>query len=99
MREYKGCLEIVEISQYFKNCDVIARKGLVKWKVFTEDKNDNKKLIEILGKDDENYLDYRNIINPTVFPDDESTMKNVIKTQNCVRIFPHDSDTSNFNNN
>lgn len=96
MRLYKGCLEIVNISEFFKDCDVVARNGLVNWKVYTEDKEDNKKLIEVKDKNDPKFKENSNIIDPTVFPDDIETMKNLYKTQNCVRIFPHDSDTSNL---
>ena len=58
----------------------MARNGLVNWKVYTEDKEDNKKLIEVKDKNDPKFKENSNIIDPTVFPDDIETMKNLYKT-------------------
>ena len=86
----------MNISEFFKGSDVVARNGLTHWKIYTEDKEDNKTLIEVKDKNDPKFKENSNIIDPTVFPEDEETMRNIYKTQNCCRIFPHDSDTSNI---
>jgi hypothetical protein len=96
MRNYKDSLEIEDMTSYFEGSDIKIRPGLTSWKIFTEDKSDNKKLVEIKSKDDELYEVNKNQIEETVFADDEETCKNLYKLQNCIRLFPHDNDTSIF---
>jgi len=96
MRNYKDSLEIEDMTGYFKGSDIRIRPGLTSWKVFTEDKTNPKKLVEILSKDDELYQLNKNFIEETVFGDNEEICKNVYKLQNCIRLFPHDNDTSNI---
>ena len=40
--------------------------------------------------------DYNGIVGPTLFPDDEETMKNVYKIHHSMRILPHDQNTGGF---
>jgi 16S rRNA C967 or C1407 C5-methylase (RsmB/RsmF family) len=97
MRNYNDSLEIVNMSQYFQSgSDIKSHEGLTSWKILVETKEDNKKFIEIVNKDDENYKIYKDTIDETCFPSDEETNRNVYKLQNCIRLFPHDSDTSGF---
>ena len=70
------------------------RPGLNKWKVMVEDKNDFTKLIEI-KKDDSIYEQYKDLIEESCFAGNEIELNN-FKIQNCIRLFPHDSDTSGF---
>lgn len=84
------------MTSYFEGSDIKIRPGLTSWKIFTEDKADNKKLVEIKSKDDELYQLNKDKIEETVFGDDEETCRNIYKLQNCLRLFPHDNDTSNL---
>jgi len=98
MRCYKDSLEIEDMRGYFEGSDIRIRPGLTSWKIFTEDKSDNKKFVEIKSKEDPLYEINKNLIEETVFGDDEETCRNVYKLQNCIRLFPHDNDTSKLKN-
>ena len=93
MREFEGELEVLDVTEHFTNCDVQMRKGLTKWKVMIENKNNEKELLEIKGKDDPIFKDYKYIVEESCFPQDIDKMEKHFKIQNCVRILPHDSDT------
>jgi multisite-specific tRNA:(cytosine-C5)-methyltransferase len=96
MRHYGDSLEIVDMSDRFQGSDIKIRPGLTSWKVMIESKEDYAKIIEIPSKDDKLYLQHNQLIEESCFPDSEETNKNVYKLQNCIRLFPHDSDTSGF---
>lgn len=96
MRQHKDCLEIVDMRSYFDGSDIKIRPGLITWKIFTEDKQNPKNLIEITSKNDELFEKNKNLIEESCFPDDEETCRNIFKLQNCIRLFPHDNDTSNY---
>jgi hypothetical protein len=61
-----------------------------------EDKEDKKKLIEIKSINDENYIKYKDLIEPSCFPGEEKELRESQKLENCIRLFPHDNDTSNI---
>ena len=98
MRIYKDKLEILDMRSYFTGSDIRIREGLTNWKVYTEDKENNKELIEIPSKDHPLYQLNKNIIEESCFPDDEKINKEVYKLDNCIRLFPHDNDTSKIIN-
>lgn len=95
MREFKGELEVQDVTQHFTNCDLKIRRGLTNWKVLTENKDNESELIEIKGKDDLILKDYKHIIEQSCFPDSKELMEKSYNIHNCVRILPHDSDTGN----
>lgn len=96
MKKNKGSLEIQDMNRYFEGSCIKIRPGLTTWKILTEDKSDNKKLIEIKDINDSNYTKYKDLIDSTCFPGDEEELKKVQKLENCIRLFPHDNDTSKF---
>jgi multisite-specific tRNA:(cytosine-C5)-methyltransferase len=53
---------------------------------------DNTKLVEV---NDDNYENYKELIVKSCFPQDEETLKKY-GLEKCIRLFPHDSDTSGF---
>ena len=90
-----GELEIVDMTSAFNGTDIKPHHGLSQWKVFVEDKNKKDSLIEIPNKDDPLYQEYKDTIEPTCFPPTEEEVKKM-NLSNCIRLFPHDSDTSGF---
>lgn len=101
MKTYSNSLEIVDMSDMFgTGSDIRSHPGLLKWKVMIEDKEDNKKLIEIKSKEDPLFQDYKDKIEDSCFgpanEDELTKAEKVYKIQNCIRLFPHDSDTSGF---
>ena len=94
MREFNGEIEIQDVSKLFENCQVKARHGLTDWKIIVENKANDKELIEIKSKEDPLIKEYKHMVEESCFPDSKEYMEKVYKIQNCVRIFPHDSDTS-----
>lgn len=94
MRNYKDSLEIVDMRSYFEGSNIKIRPGLTKWKIFTEDKENPKNLVEITSKNDELYEKNKTLIEESCFAEDEETCRNIFKLQNCIRLFPHDNDTS-----
>lgn len=96
MKAHGDCLEILDMSNYFEGSDIKIRQGLTKWKVMIESKEDNKVLIELQGTNDPLYEAYKDIIEPSCFAGSETVLRNEYNLQNCIRLFPHDSDTSGF---
>jgi hypothetical protein len=94
MREYEGEIELVDVSKHFEGCDVKMRKGLTHWKVIVENKKAEKELLEISSKEDPLLKEYKQMVEESAFPESQKIMENLFFIQNCVRIFPHDSDTS-----
>ena len=92
MRQYGDSLEILDMSSHFDGSDIKDRKGLLTWKVMVDDKTDNKNLLELTHPEGHNYKD---IVEDSCFPPDLATAEK-FKLQNCIRLFPHDSDTSGF---
>ena len=98
MRTHGEYLEIMDMSEVFVGSNIKNRPGLTTWKVYVDDKSDttNTKLVEIKSKEDPIYEGFKDSIDESCFPPaDEEVSKNY-KLQNCVRLFPHDSDTSGF---
>jgi multisite-specific tRNA:(cytosine-C5)-methyltransferase len=96
MRQFKDNLEIVDMNNYFNGSDIKVRPGLTNWKVMVESNEDKSKILEITSKTDKLYETYSNLVEESCFPDNEDTNSNVYRLQNCIRLFPHDSDTSGF---
>jgi 16S rRNA C967 or C1407 C5-methylase (RsmB/RsmF family) len=92
MRQYPDSLEILDMSHVFENSDIKSRPGLLNWKVMVDDKEDNKKLVELTKPGDHAYKD---IVEDSCFPP-EILSAEKFKLKNCIRLFPHDSDTSGF---
>lgn len=92
MRCTNGNLEILDQTECFEGSDIRIRQGLTKWKVLVETPGDNTKLVEVT---DENYETFKELIVKSCFPQDEETLKNY-GLEKCIRLFPHDSDTSGF---
>lgn len=96
MKLFGDSLEIVDTKQFFVGSDIKIRPGLTTWKIFTEDKADNANLIEIKNTEDPLYAVNKEMIDASCFAKDEETSRLQYKLQNCIRLFPHDSDTSGF---
>jgi 16S rRNA C967 or C1407 C5-methylase (RsmB/RsmF family) len=99
MKSHEHELEILDMTELSINSHINFRRGLTTWKVFIDDKSDksNKNLIEIKNKEDPLITtSLKDLIEDSYFPPDEHTANNIYKLQNCVRLFPHDSDTSGF---
>ena len=96
MRIHKDKLEILDMRNYFTGCDIRIREGLTDWKVYTEDKEDYQKLVEIPNVNHPLYQLNKDKIEQSCFPDDEKTNTEIYKLNNCIRLFPHDNDTSGF---
>lgn len=98
MRTYGNNLEVVDLRSAFEGSDIKCHPGLLTWKVYIDDKlnKNNNNLLEIKNKDDPEYQNYKDLIDESCFPSDQKTNKNLFKLQNCIRLFPHDSDTSGF---
>jgi hypothetical protein len=94
MREYEGEIEILDVSKSFENCHVKCRSGLTDWKVIVENKTNDKELVEITSKEDLLLKEYKHMVEESCFPESKAIMEKLYNIQNCVRIFPHDSDTS-----
>lgn len=90
-----GELEVVNMSHAFYSTDIKHHNGLINWKVFIEDQNEKSKLVEIKDVNDPLYNEYKDKIDSTCFPPTESEAK-TMNLNNCIRLFPHDSDTSGF---
>lgn len=90
-----GELEIVDMTKAFDGTDIKPHHGLDQWKVFIEDKNNKGSLLEIKSKEDPLYNEYKDTIEPTCFPPTNEEAKKM-NLGNCIRLFPHDSDTSGF---
>lgn len=95
MKQYEGCLDIVDMSTAFIGSDIKAHPGLLTWKIFVDNKHDQNKLLEIPSKEDPIYQEYKEIVEESCFAPDIETAKKY-KLNNCIRLFPHDSDTSGF---
>jgi hypothetical protein len=95
MRLNKDKLEILNMKNYFTGSDIIIRDGLTNWKVFTEDKENYQNLVEIPDKNHPLFQLNKDKIEESCFPDDEKTNSEIYKLNNCIRLFPHDNDTSN----
>lgn len=96
MRENNGTLEIQDMSWAFKDSDIKIRQGLTTWKILAEEVNNKSNLIE-LNKNDELYGKfYKSYIEESCFPSEENVNRNIFQLHNCIRLFPHDSDTSGF---
>lgn len=99
LRLYPTQLEIVNCSHLFENDNknslkMKVRQGLVNWDVYLEQQDDRSKLVKV-DKNSELHLQYKQLIPDSCFNCLED--KNLInQLRNCVRIFPHDSDTSGF---
>lgn len=123
-RANPDAFELVDIHSYYPG--LIARRGLLNWKVYEEteefktydkerkekalkrQKNkegeapeeekqfDRQKIFNKYASMAELPKDYAGVIGPTLFPEDEETMKNVYKIQNSMRILPHDQDSGGF---
>lgn len=98
MRTHGDYLEIMDMSEVFVGSNIKSRPGLTTWKVYVDDKSDttNTKLVEIKSKDDPIYAGYKDSIDESCFPPVDEEVSKTYKLQNCVRLFPHDSDTSGF---
>ena len=95
MRTYSknGELEILDVKSAFNNTDIKPHNGLENWTVMYEDKNDKMKLNIIKDINDPLFIENKNIIMSTCFP--QNDIKN-FNLKNCNRFFPNDSDTSGF---
>ena len=89
-------LEIINTHKYFEGTDIKIHDGLEKWKVFVEKNDDKNKIIDVdeINENDFNKY-YKNIIDKDCFPPKLDELK-TLQLKNCVRLFPHDSDTSGF---
>lgn len=98
MRTHGDQLEIVDMSEVFVGSQIKNRPGLLTWKVYVDDKNDttNTKLIEIKNKEDPVYEEFKEMVEESCFPPESEEISKKYKLQNCIRLFPHDSDTSGF---
>jgi len=98
MKKNYEFLEILDMREYFTgSSDAKFHPGLTNWKVFIEESKENKdKLIEIKSAQDPLYDKYKSNIHESCFPQDEETLKKY-GIQNCIRILPHDCDTSKLN--
>ena len=90
-----GELEIVDLKEAFKDSDIKPHNGLLHWKMYIESKKDKKQIIEIKDINDDNYQYYKDTIDESCFPPTLDEAKK-FKLHNCVRLLPHDSDTSGF---
>ena len=99
MRTHKDTLEILDMRSLFTGSDIRIREGLTNWKVLTEDKQNPENLIEIPSKDHPLYESNKMHIEESCFPDDEKTNEEIYKLKNCIRLFPHDNDTSKIKSN
>jgi hypothetical protein len=96
MRTYKDKIEILDMKSYFIGSDIRIREGLTNWKIYTEDKENYNKLVEIPNKDHPLYQLNKDKIEESCFPDDKKTNTEIYKLNNCIRFFPHDNDTSKY---
>lgn len=94
MKTHKDNLEICDMRSYFSGSDIRIRDGLTNWKVYTEDKDNYQNLVEIPNKDHPLYEMHKEKIEESCFAEDEKTNREIYKLQNCIRLFPHDNDTS-----
>jgi 16S rRNA C967 or C1407 C5-methylase (RsmB/RsmF family) len=89
-------IEIVDCSHLFSGSDISikAREGLTNWKLYVENPQNKEELIEIPNKECEMYKKHEGLISETCFntlPIDKAE-----ELKKCIRILPHDSDTSGF---
>jgi multisite-specific tRNA:(cytosine-C5)-methyltransferase len=98
MRTHGDTLEIVDMSEVFVGSQIKNRPGLLSWKVYVDDKSDasNTKLIEIKNIEDPIYEEFKEFVEKSCFPPESEDIAKKYKLQNCIRLFPHDSDTSGF---
>ena len=98
MRTHGDSLEILDMSEVFVGSHIKNRPGLLSWKVYVDDKSDtsNTKLIEIKNIEDPIYEEFKEFVEKTCFPPENEDIAKNYKLQNCIRLFPHDSDTSGF---
>ena len=86
MRENEGKLQIVDCSALFEGSDIKIRQGLLEWKVYKEKEGElvEAKLEEVDDK-----------LEKSKFAGEKEELK-AMGLNNCMRILPHDSDTSGF---
>lgn len=93
LKEFYNEIEIVDCSREFENTDIKIREGLTNWNVYIDNPN-NKDDILLVEKDSELHLNNISHIPYSCF--NNLSIENSNELKKCIRIMPHDSDTSGF---
>lgn len=96
LRLFPNEIELVDCSELFNVEDVgiKIREGLTSWKVFIEDPKDYSQIVEVNSIESELAKKNSDLIIESCFNRLDDNKR--IELKKCIRILPHDSDTSGF---
>lgn len=95
LRLYPNEIEVVDCSSSFDDTSIIkVREGLTDWKLYIENPENKEELVEVKDIESPMYKKHCQSISESCFNRLDNKQK--IELKKCIRILPHDSDTSGF---